>query len=143
MTLEKVLPVVLQLLRDSESEVRLKLVSNLQKVHDVLGVELLSQSLVPAIVHLADDAKWRVRGAIIDHMPSVAHQLGSNFFDDRLCQSCVRWLDDDVDAIRRKATRNLVHDSSSQTGKRVSVLFVHESSRKSVFFHSHEIKRKR
>jgi hypothetical protein len=42
----------------------------------VIGVELLSQSLLPAIVELAEDNKWRVRLAIIEHIPALAQQLG-------------------------------------------------------------------
>lgn len=42
----------------------------------MIGVELLSQSLLPAIVDLAEDSKWRVRMAIIEHIPLLAQQLG-------------------------------------------------------------------
>ncbi|KAH8047949.1 3',5'-cyclic-nucleotide phosphodiesterase [Aureococcus anophagefferens] len=48
-----------RLLRDANAEVRLNIISNLGPVHAVVGVDLLSQSLLPAIVDLADDAKSR------------------------------------------------------------------------------------
>ena len=98
---------LLALLRDANAEVRLNIISNLGPVHAVVGVDLLSQSLLPAIVDLADDAKWRVRGAIIEHVPLIADQLGVAFFDDALKAKCVGWLADDVAAIRIAATRNL------------------------------------
>ncbi|KAH8086085.1 hypothetical protein JL720_7285 [Aureococcus anophagefferens] len=104
---QQVLPVLLALLRDANAEVRLNIISNLGPVHAVVGVDLLSQSLLPAIVDLADDAKWRVRGAIIEHVPLIADQLGVAFFDDALKAKCVGWLADDVAAIRIAATRNL------------------------------------
>ena len=88
-------------LKDETSEVRLNIISNLGPVHEVIGVDRLSQSLLPAIVELADDAKWRVRGAIIEHVPLIADQLGVAFFDDKLKARCVGWLADDVAAIRR------------------------------------------
>lgn len=43
----------------------------------MIGVELLSASLLPAIVDLAEDKKWRVRLAIIEHTPVLAIQLVS------------------------------------------------------------------
>jgi len=41
----------------------------------VVGIEMLSQSLLPAIVELAEDRQWRVRLAIIEYVPLLASQL--------------------------------------------------------------------
>jgi HEAT repeat len=72
----------LQLLKDEASEVRLNIISKLDKVNDgfalltvVIGIELLSQSLLPAIIALAEDKQWRVRLAIIENIPLLANQL--------------------------------------------------------------------
>ena len=54
---------------------RLNIISGLQAVNGVIGVHLLSASLLPAIVDLAEDKKWRVRLAIIEHTPVLAIQL--------------------------------------------------------------------
>jgi hypothetical protein len=43
--------------------------------YQVIGIELLSQSLLPAISDLAADKKWRIRLAIIEHVPQLAQQL--------------------------------------------------------------------
>lgn len=56
-------------------QVRLYLISKLEAVNKVIGVELLSQSLLPAIVELAEDRQWRVRLAIIEYIPLLASQL--------------------------------------------------------------------
>jgi len=48
--------------------------------YKVIGIELLSQSLLPAIVELAEDKQWRVRLAIIEHIPLLASQLVNIFF---------------------------------------------------------------
>ena len=53
------LPHLFVLLRDSASEVRLNLISTLSALNEVIGIDLLSQSLLPAILELADDSKWR------------------------------------------------------------------------------------
>ena len=58
-------------------QVRLNIISGLQAVNGVVGVQLLSASLLPAIVDLAEDKKWRVRLAIIEHTPVLAIQLVS------------------------------------------------------------------
>ena len=50
----------------------------------VIGIELLAQSLLPAIKDLAEDKHWRVRLAIVEHIPLLASQLGPDFFQVRI-----------------------------------------------------------
>lgn len=62
----------------------------------VIGTDLLSQSVLPAIVELAEDRNWRVRLAIIEYIPLLASQLGVKFFDDKFGALCMQWLQDKV-----------------------------------------------
>ena len=115
-------------LKDECPDVRLNIISNLDCVNEVIGIQQLSQSLLPAIVELAEveiidiliilchiiisiihhqDTKWRVRLAIIEYMPLLAGQLGVEFFDEKLNSLCMTWLIDHVYAIREAATNNL------------------------------------
>ena len=71
-TIEHLLPLFLSQLKDECPEVRLNIISNLDCVNEVIGIQQLSQSLLPAIVELAEDSKWRVRLAIIEYMPLLA-----------------------------------------------------------------------
>ena len=73
----------------------------------MIGIELLSESLLPAVVELAEDKSWRVRQAIIEYMPLLATQLGKQFFDEQLGTLCMSWLGDTVYSIREAATVNL------------------------------------
>lgn len=115
----------LQMLKDEFPDVRLHIISKLELVNKgtltcfaqqhslltqlllVIGIELLSQSLLPAIVQLAEDKQWRVRLAIIEYIPLLAGQLGQDFFDDKLSTLCMSWLGDTVFSIREAATKNL------------------------------------
>ncbi|KAG1659291.1 Serine/threonine-protein phosphatase 2A regulatory subunit A alpha isoform [Nymphon striatum] len=106
-TIEHLLPLFLTQLKDECPEVRLNIISNLDCVNEVIGIQQLSQSLLPAIVELAEDTKWRVRLAIIEYMPLLAGQLGVEFFDEKLNSLCMTWLVDHVFAIREAATQNL------------------------------------
>ena len=93
-TIEHLLPLFLTQLKDECPEVRLNIISNLDCVNEVIGIQQLSQSLLPAIVELAEDTKWRVRLAIIEYMPLLAGQLGVDFFDEKLNALCMTWLVD-------------------------------------------------
>lgn len=66
------------------------------QVNEVIGIDLLGQSLMPAIENLADDSHWRVRLAIIQYIPLLATQLGAESFQRQLGQQCLRWLEDQV-----------------------------------------------
>ncbi|KAE8657452.1 Serine/threonine-protein phosphatase 2A 65 kDa regulatory subunit A beta isoform [Hibiscus syriacus] len=88
-------------------DVRLNVISKLDQVNQVIGIDLLSQSLLPAIVELAEDRHWRVRLAIIEYIPLLASQLGVGFFDDKLGALCMQWLQDKVYSIRDAAANNL------------------------------------
>lgn len=123
-TIEHLLPLFLQLLKDDFPEVRLNIISKLETVNNgayqclqhfsllntsisVIGIELLSENLLPAIVELAEDKSWRVRQAIIEYIPPLAKQLGKSFFDEQLGNLCMSWLGDTVYSIREAATINL------------------------------------
>lgn len=86
---------------------RLNIVSKLEAVNEVIGLDFFTQSLLPTIIELAQDGKWRVRLAIIQHIPLLAGQLGHEFFEQRLRDLCMSWLSDEVFSIREAASDNL------------------------------------
>ena len=78
-TIDYLVELFLHLLKDEFPEVRLNIISKLDAVNKVIGIEMLSQSLLPAIVELAEDRQWRVRLAIIEYIPLLASQLVISF----------------------------------------------------------------
>ncbi|KAI3762455.1 hypothetical protein L1987_52885 [Smallanthus sonchifolius] len=54
-TIEQLLPLFLSLLKDEFPDVRLNIISKLDQVNQVVGIDLLRQSLLPTIVELAGD----------------------------------------------------------------------------------------
>lgn len=102
-----VLPIMLTLLRDEYPDVRLNIISNLESVSKIIGIQLLQKNLLPAIVALAEDRHWRVRLAIINYFPLLARQLGIFSFNDILGKLCIQWLEDGVSTIRHAAAHNL------------------------------------
>jgi serine/threonine-protein phosphatase 2A regulatory subunit A len=95
---------IMLMLKDEFPEVRLHIISKIELVNQVIGIDLLSQSLLPAIFQLAEEKEWRVRLAIIEYIPLLACQLGVKFYDEKLSALC---LGDPVFSIREAATRNL------------------------------------
>ena len=82
-----------------------------EQVNQVIGIDLLGQSLMPAIEGLADDSHWRVRLAVINYIPLLATQLGADIFQQQLGQQCMRWLEDQVSS-HRPGLQVFIHDTS-------------------------------
>eukprot|EP00178_Gracilaria_changii_P016575 TRINITY_DN47798_c0_g1_i1.p1 TRINITY_DN47798_c0_g1~~TRINITY_DN47798_c0_g1_i1.p1 ORF type:complete len:683 (-),score=110.57 TRINITY_DN47798_c0_g1_i1:2369-4417(-) len=108
-TVRHLVEIVLALLKDEYPEVRLNVITHLDKVSFIMSIEKLSDELLPAIVDLAEDKNWRVRLAIIDRIPLLARQLGKDFFEqnNKLGDLCISWLRDCVFSIREAAIKNL------------------------------------
>ncbi|CDS43730.1 Serine:threonine protein phosphatase 2A 65 kDa [Echinococcus multilocularis] len=107
LTVAHLLPIILAQLKDESPDVRLGVITSLELVNSVVGVEEVSSSLLPAIVELAKVPVWRVRLAVINQMPLLADQLGEAFFETRLMQHFLSWLADAAYAVREAAVINL------------------------------------
>jgi hypothetical protein len=75
LTQSTILPLLLRLLKDDESEVRFHLISKVDVLCRVLGADVLAQSLAPAILELSHDAKWRVRLSVVEKLAYLGKQL--------------------------------------------------------------------
>lgn len=93
-------------------QVRLSVISNLETINSVIGVDQVSSNLLPAIVELAKVPVWRIRLAVINQMPLLADQLGETFFGERLMQHFLEWLADATYAVREAAVLNLARLTS-------------------------------
>ena len=67
--------VLLQLLKDECSEARLNVISTLDPINKVAGIDSVASQLLPAILELAEDKQWRVRLSIIEKIPLIAADL--------------------------------------------------------------------
>lgn len=103
----------------------MNIICKLDLINRVIGIDLLSETLLPAIFELCQDKvsrvcfvcvlcirlnllqSWRVRVSIIERMPLFAEQLGPSFFQERLSALCVSLLTDSVFAVREAAVLNL------------------------------------
>lgn len=62
----------------------------------MIGIDLLSQSLLSVIDELSEAKHWRVRVALINFIPLLASQLGFGFYNDKIGALCMQWLIDKV-----------------------------------------------
>mmetsp|Transcript_55789 Transcript_55789/g.126035 ORF Transcript_55789/g.126035 Transcript_55789/m.126035 type:complete len:596 (+) Transcript_55789:102-1889(+) len=100
LTVDYLSNIFLQLIRDENPEVRLKLIGTMGNMSDVIDIDVLSQSLLPSIKELGKDRMWRVRLAVIECMPSLAKYSGEANFTQELGPLFMHWLVDPVFTVR-------------------------------------------
>uniref|UniRef100_A0A914XWH8 Phosphatase PP2A regulatory subunit A/Splicing factor 3B subunit 1-like HEAT repeat domain-containing protein n=1 Tax=Panagrolaimus superbus TaxID=310955 RepID=A0A914XWH8_9BILA len=106
-TEEHLLPIFLTMLRDDTPEVRLNIISSLDKVSKVIGQNELTTSLLSKIVPSNEDI-LRVRSALVEYiLPLHAERHHQQFFEEKLLKLCMTWLTDPASAICEAATNIL------------------------------------
>uniref|UniRef100_A0A7I4DQQ4 Uncharacterized protein n=2 Tax=Physcomitrium patens TaxID=3218 RepID=A0A7I4DQQ4_PHYPA len=96
-----VFPVIVSFLQDELLDERL---NRIGKLDEVIGIDLLSESLLPDIVELAEDRRWCVLLAIIEDVSLLASPLGAG---EKLGAICMQWLEDQVETLTFNQPPNL------------------------------------
>lgn len=71
-TSEFVFPLFLNLIKDESHDIRLTIVKSLDRLNEVLNIDLLLPSLIPSLVEIANNKSWRVRIQITESIPVMA-----------------------------------------------------------------------
>ena len=79
-TLNKIMPILTELIKDENAEVRLNVTQNLSKVSQVAQTDLLVPSFLTILTNMTKDPQWRVRMAVIQLVGDLALQYGRDVF---------------------------------------------------------------
>lgn len=77
---QKILPILQELLKDDNSEVRLNVAQNLGKLAAVIGEEILSPALIVLLQNATKDQHWRVRMAVFETVGDLGVKFGKDAF---------------------------------------------------------------
>ena len=77
-TEQLLLPIYTRLLVDTNTRVRLNIVSNFDKIKQILSTQLLVTNLLPTLIALKNDLDWRVRQSLLQYIPLLSEQLGKD-----------------------------------------------------------------
>ena len=73
--IDKFLPILIDLAKDDNSDVRKNVVIGLKKVFEVAGVDALSVSLSERLDAMTQDPQWRVRQAVFEFFGEIIVQF--------------------------------------------------------------------
>ena len=97
---QHLLPLVLEILRDSSAEIKVCLFSDLEGISGVVGAESLAQILMPSLEELAEDKQWRVKLRVAQCFPVLGRQLGVEFFEQHFLPVVQKLIFDSVYSVR-------------------------------------------
>ena len=103
--LSTVLPILLELLKDDNSEVRHNVASNMVKLASIVGAELLSPNLLTALTTLTKDAQWRVRMAVFELIGELSAAFGIEIFQRSLETIFMQYLTNTAASVEDQASR--------------------------------------
>jgi serine/threonine-protein phosphatase 2A regulatory subunit A len=110
-------PLLLLFLRPEEApEVRLKVISSLNKIASAIGADVIGSRILPSLEALGGDQQWRVRQVILDQLPLLAATLGADVFNARLFPLFCDGLGDQVAEVRKTAAA-CIRPLSEQLGE--------------------------
>ncbi|CAD7934572.1 unnamed protein product [Amoebophrya sp. A25] len=105
LTVDPLVKLFLELIRDEASEVRLTLIASLPDLAKVIKVTALKDNLLPALKKLAADRQWRVRLAVLESTTTLAGVL--RLVDDFPVWTFNDWLADPVYLVREAASESI------------------------------------
>lgn len=100
-TIQKVLPILNELLKDENSEVKLNVVSGLVKIANVVGNELLTTSLLTNLANMTKDPQWRVRMGIFELIADLAIIFGKETYCKHLQSIFMGYLTSTAASVRQ------------------------------------------
>jgi serine/threonine-protein phosphatase 2A regulatory subunit A len=78
-TNEFVFPIFLNLIKDESHDIRMTLIKTLDRLHEVINIDIFVQSIIPSLLEIANNKSWRIRIQITESIPVLARILVSFF----------------------------------------------------------------
>ena len=111
-----IVPVVVQLLKDQATEVRIVLMQHLRTLTEVIGHQDFDRHIIPQLILLASDKIWRVKLALVNFMPQLAQFMEPGHFKERMEPVIMGLLSDPVFQIREEAIGLMIQLKEQGTG---------------------------
>ena len=106
-TNEYIFPIFLDLIKDEGHDIRMLIIKNLDKLNEVVNIDNYVQGIIPSLIEISDNSNWRVRNQVQEIIPTIARIVKKKIFLENIMPICLKWLTDQVYAIRQNACKIL------------------------------------
>ena len=100
-TQSKVTPILMELLKDDNSDVKLNVVQGLTKIAKVVGQDLLTSSLIATLTNMTKDGQWRVRMGVVELIADLGIHFGKDIYTKNLHSSFMGYLTNTAASVRQ------------------------------------------
>lgn len=107
LVIQKVIPMLVDLIKDEHHEVKMGVLQGIQEVAVVVGPELFSVSLLMSLANLMKEPQWRVRMTVINLTSSLAKDFGKEFYAKNLESIFLLFLTDTASSVREAGIEKL------------------------------------
>ena len=70
----------LNLIKDESHDIRMTLIKTLDRLHEVINIDIFVQSIIPSFLEIAQNKSWRIRIQITESIPVLARILVIFYF---------------------------------------------------------------
>ncbi len=99
-TVQKIMPILMELVKDENADVRLNVIQGLSKVADTVKADILSPQFLTTLTNMTKDAQWRVREAVFDFIGELSKLFGKEIFCKHLESIFLSYLSNTAAAVR-------------------------------------------
>jgi serine/threonine-protein phosphatase 2A regulatory subunit A len=100
-TNQQVVPILMDLLRDDNSEVKNNVVSGLVKIAHVVREDLLEANLLTQLANMTKDGQWRVRMGVFELIAELGIIFGKDLFVKHLQSTFMGYLTNTAASVRK------------------------------------------
>ena len=93
------------MIKDSDHDIRMVLIKNLDKLNEVMNIDNIVQGIIPSLIEISNNKNWRIRNQIAETIPVLGRILNKKIFMENILNICIKWLTDNVYAIRETACK--------------------------------------
>jgi serine/threonine-protein phosphatase 2A regulatory subunit A len=99
-SVQKILPILMDLIKDENADVRLNVAAGMVKLAAVVGADLLTPQFLTTLSNMTKDAQWRVRMAVFELIGDLSKAFGREVFTKHLESIFLTYLTNTAASVR-------------------------------------------
>lgn len=99
------MPILVDLIKDENSEVKLNVCNGLIKVAQVIGPEILSATFITTLTNMTKEGQWRVRMAVFELIGEMSKFFGKEVFQKHLEGVFLSYLSNTAASVRETGVK--------------------------------------
>ena len=104
-TVSKIISILMDLIKEENSEVKLNVCNGLIKVAQVMGPEILTPTFLTTITNMTKEAQWRVRMAVFELIGELSKLFGKEVFQKHLESIFLSYLSNTAASVREMGVK--------------------------------------